>query len=71
MVLLKVGLVDFLARSRAIITSMTMSGTPVREIVDVDSEGKTPLTRMRRRAYAMPDQKSSLIVFKSRFADKS
>ena len=62
--LLTVGLVDLLVRSRAIMTTMTIRGIPVKEIVGADSEGKTPLTRTSRRAYATADQKSSLTEFK-------
>ena len=68
MVLLTVGLVDLLARSRAITTTMMMSGIPVKEMVGADSEGKIPLIRTRRSAYATADQKSSFRVFKSRCA---
>jgi len=71
MLLLIVGLVDFLPRSRAIMTTMTMSGIAVKERVGVDSEGKIPLTRTSRRAYATADQKSSLTVFNSRFLVES
>jgi hypothetical protein len=42
---------------------MTISGIPVREIVGADSEGKIPLTRTSRIAYATADQMSSLTVF--------
>ena len=62
--LLTVGLVDFRARSRAIMMIMTMSGIPVNETVGVDSEGKIPLTRTSRMAYATAAQKRSLTVFK-------
>jgi hypothetical protein len=62
-----VGVVDFLARSRAIMRTMTMRGIPVREMVGVDSEGKTPLAKTSRTAYATADQMSSRTVFNSRF----
>ncbi len=59
-----VGVVDLLARSRTIMTTMTISGIPVKEMVGADSEGKIPLTKTSRRPYATADQKSSFIVFK-------
>ena len=65
------GLVDLLVRSRAITTTMTISGIPVKEIVGADSEGKIPLIRTSRMAYAIADQKSSLTVFNSRFVVES
>ena len=70
-VLRSAGLVDLLARSRTITTTMTISGIPVKEIVGVDSEGKIPLIRTSRVAYAIADQKSSLTVFNSQFEVES
>jgi hypothetical protein len=45
-------------------TTMTISGIPVKEMVGADSEGKIPLTKTSRRPYETADQKSSFIVFK-------
>jgi len=59
-----VGVVDLLVRSCTIMTTMTISGIPVKEMVGADSEGKTPLTKTSRRPYATADPKSSLIAFK-------
>ena len=71
MVFVDVGLVAFLARSRAMMKIMTISGIAVTEMVGGDSEGNTPLTRTSSTPYAIAAQKSSLTVFKFRFLVES
>src|SRR5713101_1532939 len=59
------GIVDLLARLRAIITAIRMRGIPVRGSVDVDTEGNTETVRNSATLYATADQKRRLRDFKA------
>src|ERR1700756_291775 len=58
-----VGVEDLLHRSRAMTRAIAIVGTITRAIVGGDSEGKIPLTRISRMAYAAPQKSSSFASF--------
>lgn len=63
-VLLTAGIVDLLARLRAIMVAIKMRGIPVRGS-DVDAEGNTATVRNSTTPYATADQKRRLRDFKA------
>jgi hypothetical protein len=59
------GIVDLLARLRAMIAAIRMRGIPVKGSVDVDTEGNTETVRNSATLYATADQKRRLRDFKA------
>ena len=64
-VLLTAGMVDLLARLRAMKAATKMRGIPVRGSVDVDAEGNAATVRNNTTLYATADQKRRLRDFKA------